>query len=99
MIHKVVGDAFAAVGLAARLGPPVPPEKSSLLEIVADPTAWTMLYASTAPPSPEILLLHEARSRLTVTASAVLPAERAAPDPLRALLGALREVGPRGEYA
>ncbi|MDF0529563.1 LysR family transcriptional regulator [Tsukamurella sp. 8F] len=99
LIHKVVDEAFAATGRTAMMGPPVPQQKSSLLEIVADPRAWTVLYASTAPPSAEIVLLHEADARLTVTASAVLPDDREASAPVRALLSALREVGPRGEYA
>lgn len=70
LLHTVIRDAFADVGLTPRYGPPVPADHTATLELINQPDAWTVLYDE--PPGSAIARLREREGRLRIPVSALM---------------------------
>ncbi|WP_137726299.1 LysR family transcriptional regulator [Prescottella subtropica] len=76
LIHTVVENAFVDVGRRVQLGPPIARDHTAILDVITNPRAWTVLYASTITdvPRPSLCLMRERDNRLRVPVSGIVRA-------------------------
>ncbi|RVW08488.1 LysR family transcriptional regulator [Prescottella agglutinans] len=74
LIHTVVENAFVDVGRRLRLGPPIARDHAAILDVITNPRAWTVLYASTAAEAPRtgLCVMREKNNRLRVPVSGIV---------------------------
>ncbi len=75
LIHSVVEDAFVEVGRRVQLGPPIARDHTATLDVITNPRAWTVLFASTVSanaPRPGLRVMREANNRLRVPVCGVV---------------------------
>ncbi|CAM3095928.1 LysR family transcriptional regulator [Prescottella defluvii] len=74
LIHTVVEDAFREVGRRVQLGPPIARDHTAILDVITNPRAWTVLYASTVAEAPRtgLCVMREARNRLRVPVNGIV---------------------------
>ncbi|MGO4203412.1 LysR substrate-binding domain-containing protein [Rhodococcus sp. TAF43] len=92
LIHTVVENAFVDVGRRVQLGPPIARDHTAILDVITNPRAWTVLYASTVGEAPRtgLALMREARNRLRVPVSGIVRTGAAASPGLSDLVESLR---------
>ncbi|MFD6895217.1 LysR substrate-binding domain-containing protein [Rhodococcus sp. NPDC060086] len=74
LLHRVIEDAFVEVGRRVRLGPAIASDHTATLEVLTNPRAWTVLFASTASetPSKGLKFMREKRHLLRVPVCGVV---------------------------
>lgn len=74
LLHSVVEDAFVEVGRRVQLGPPIARDHRATLDLLTNPRAWTVLYASTVTDVTRtgLSVMREARGRLRVPVCGVV---------------------------
>ncbi|NLV80238.1 MAG: LysR family transcriptional regulator [Rhodococcus sp.] len=74
LLHRVVEDAFVEVGRRVLLGPAIASDHTATLEVLTNPRAWTVLYASTANETPRkgLKFMRESNHRLRVPVCGVV---------------------------
>lgn len=92
LIHTVVENAFVDVGRRVQLGPPIARDHTAILDVITNPRAWTVLYASTVSEAPRmgLALMRERNSRLRVPVSGIVRGGAASPA-LTSLVQSLRQ--------
>lgn len=92
LIHSVVEDAFVEVGRRAQLGPPIARDHTAILDVITNPRAWTVLYASALAEVPRtgLCLMRERHNRLRVPVSGIVRTGAADAPGMASLVHALR---------
>ncbi|MEE2032809.1 LysR family transcriptional regulator substrate-binding protein, partial [Rhodococcus chondri] len=91
LLHRVIEDAFVEVGRRARLGPAIASDHTATLEVITNPRAWTVLYASTAAETPHkgLRFMRDTRRLLRVPVCGVVRSGTTATPELDFLMHAL----------
>lgn len=91
LLHRVIEDAFVEVGRRVRLGPAIASDHTATLEVLTNPRAWTVLYASTASetPSKGLKFMRDNRRLLRVPVCGVVRSGTAPTPELEFLVQAL----------
>lgn len=93
LIHTVIEDAFVEAGRRVQFGPPIAHDHTATLDVITNPRAWTVLYASTVTdriPRTGLRVMREARSRLRVPVCGVVRSGTAGSPMMADLVHALR---------
>ncbi|MFF0818024.1 LysR substrate-binding domain-containing protein [Rhodococcus sp. NPDC003318] len=103
LLHTVVEDAFVEVGRRVQLGPPIPRDHTATLDVITNPRAWTVLFASTVTGNttrPGLRVMREAAGRLRVPVCGVVRSGSTDSAALSFMVNALRQtMDPRTETA
>lgn len=94
LIHTVVENAFVDVGRRVQLGPPIARDHTAILDVITNPRAWTVLYASTVAEAPRtgLCVMRERDSRLRVPVSGIVRSGAASSSPgLASLVESLQQ--------
>ncbi|MGW4479094.1 LysR family transcriptional regulator [Rhodococcus triatomae] len=94
LLHSVVEDAFVEVGRRVQLGPPIARDHTATLDVITNPRAWTVLFASTVSSDaarPGLRVMREAANRLTVPVSGVVRSGSLSSGALSFMVDALRQ--------
>lgn len=102
LIHRVVEDAFREVGRRVLLGPSIPSDHTATLDVITNPRAWTVLYASTAAETPRtgLSFMRESHNLLRFPVCGVVRSGATLPPELPFLIQALAQsIGPSSASA
>lgn len=93
LLHRVVEEAFVEVGRRVRLGPAIASDHTATLEVITNPRAWTVLYASTATDTPPkgLKYMRETHRRLRVPVCGVVRSGTPVTPELQDLMRALSQ--------
>ncbi|TJZ78499.1 LysR family transcriptional regulator [Rhodococcus oryzae] len=93
LLHTVVEDAFREIGRRVSLGPSIASDHAATLEVITNPRAWTVLYASTAAETPRtgLCFMREANNRLRIPVCGVVRTGGADSPALASVMNALRQ--------
>ncbi|RVW00938.1 LysR family transcriptional regulator [Rhodococcus spongiicola] len=93
LIHTVVENAFVDVGRRVQLGPPIARDHTAILDIITNPRAWTVLYASTVAEVPRtgLCVMRERNNRLRVPVNAVVRTGASRTPGIASLVESLRQ--------
>ncbi|MFD1811967.1 LysR substrate-binding domain-containing protein [Rhodococcus gannanensis] len=94
LLHSVVEEAFVEVGRRVQLGPPIARDHTATLDVITNPRAWTVLFASTVSSDaarPGLRVMREAGNRLTVPVSGVVRSGSLSSGALSFMVDALRQ--------
>ncbi|MBM4627231.1 LysR family transcriptional regulator [Rhodococcus hoagii] len=92
LIHTVVENAFVDVGRRVQLGPPLARDHTAILDVITNPRAWTVLYASTVAevPGTGLCVMRERNNRLRVPVSGIVRSGATSSPGLASLVQSLR---------
>ncbi|RVW00221.1 LysR family transcriptional regulator [Rhodococcus xishaensis] len=93
LIHKVVENAFVDAGRRVQLGPPIARDHTAILDVITNPRAWTVLYASTVAEVPRtgLCVMRERNNRLRVPVNAIVRTGAAQTPGIASLVESLRQ--------
>lgn len=93
LIHTVVENAFVDVGRRVQMGPPIARDHTAILDVITNPRAWTVLYASTVAEEPRmgLCVMRERNNRLRVPVSGIVRSGAASSPGLATLVHSLRQ--------
>ena len=93
LIHTVVENAFIDVGRRVQFGPPLARDHTAILDVITNPRAWTVLYASTVSEAPRtgLCVMRERNNRLRVPVSGIVRGGAVSSPGLTSLVHSLRQ--------
>ncbi|MCA1007178.1 LysR family transcriptional regulator [Rhodococcus hoagii] len=93
LIHTVVENAFIDVGRRVQFGPPLARDHTAILDVITNPRAWTVLYASTVSEAPRtgLCVMRERNNRLRVPVSGIVRSGAVSSPGLTSLVQSLRQ--------
>lgn len=93
LIHTVVENAFIDVGRRVQFGPPLARDHTAILDVITNPRAWTVLYASTVSEAPRtgLCVMRERNNRLRVPVSGIVRSGAVSSPGLTSLVHSLRQ--------
>ncbi|MGW0174528.1 LysR family transcriptional regulator [Rhodococcus sp. NPDC003322] len=102
LIHSVIEDAFVEVGRRVQFGPPIARDHTATLDVITNPRAWTVLYASTVTdntPRTGLRVMREAGNRLRVPVCGVVRSDATDSPAMADLVSSLRQsIKPGGTH-